>query len=101
MRLKNQFLAAQAAPAAGMSVPGFNEIDGTLVFRPPRSFNDLISGFVDLNETSGRQDRVHGKVLVADVAVGEIRDRKLGEVSEGNHSPLFHHAAQIRGAALI
>src|ERR1700720_1806632 len=82
MGLKNQFLAPQAAPAAGMPVPGFDEIDGTLIFRAPRSFNYLVAGFVDLNEAAGRQDGVHGKVLIANVAVGEISHSKLGKISE-------------------
>src|SRR5712671_1083487 len=101
MRLKNKFLAAQAAPAAGMTIPGFHEVDGTLVFRPPRSFYDFIPRFIDLNEAAGRQDRVHGKVLIANVAVGEIGDSELGEIGERDHPPLFDHSSEIGGAAII
>src|ERR1700689_4350931 len=41
MWLQNDFLAAHTAPAAGVTVASFNEINGAFVFRAPGTFDDL------------------------------------------------------------
>ena len=43
MRLQNDFLAAHAAPAAGMAIAGFHKIDRTFIFRAPGTFHHFAS----------------------------------------------------------
>src|SRR6266700_2151621 len=101
MRLQNDFFFAHAAPAAGMALPGLHKIDRTFVFRTPRAFHHSILGLVDLYETSGRQNRVHSEIVSAYVAIREIAVGKLGEVGQGDQSPLFDHAAKVGGATFV
>jgi len=41
MGLKNDIVLAHAAPAAGMALTGLDEINRTLVLRPPRFLHHL------------------------------------------------------------
>src|ERR1035437_8566080 len=84
MRWQNDVLAAHAAPGAGMAVASFHKIEGTFVFRAPGSFPRLVLRLVDLYETAGRQNRIHGEIVGADIAVGEIAVGKLRQVGDGN-----------------
>src|ERR1700686_333568 len=80
MRLQNDLLAAHAAPAAGVAVASLHKINRTFVFGAPRSFHYLISGFIDLDETAGRQDGIHGEIIGADITIGEIGIGELREI---------------------
>src|ERR1700679_1346800 len=101
MRLQNDLLLAHAAPAAGIPVPGLDEIKGTLVFRPPRSLDYLVPRFIHLDETARRKDGIHGEILVTNVAIGKFAVGKLGEVSGWYQTPLFHHSSQVHRAAFV
>src|SRR5258708_9474396 len=101
MRLQDYVVLTHAAPAAGMSVASFHEINGALIFGAPQTLHYLILLFVDLNEAAGWKNRIHREILVADVAVGEIAVRELGKIGERHQAPLLYHAAQIRGALLV
>src|SRR5438477_13070767 len=101
MRLQNDLLAAHAAPAAGVAFTGFYEINGTFILRTPRSLQYFISGFIDLDEAAWGQNRIHGEIVSANVAVGEIGVSKLREISDGHQSPLLDHPSQVGGAALV
>src|SRR5215471_9819235 len=101
MWLKNNFFAPHTAPRAGVPVPSLYEVDGPLIFRTPCSFDHAIARFIDLNETSRRQDRVHGEILGSNIAVGEVAVGELLEVRDRNESPFFDHAAQVSGATLV
>jgi len=80
MGLQDKVVATHAAPAASMSVAGFHKIDGAFVLRAPRAFHHFISGLIDLDETAGRKNRVHGEILVADVSVSKIAVGELGKI---------------------
>src|SRR5665811_782133 len=90
MRLQNNLLAAHAAPAAGMPLASFYKVDGTFVLRAPRAFHHFMPGFVDLDKAAGRQNRVHGEILGADVTISEFAVGKLRQVGDGDQSPLLH-----------
>ena len=76
-----------------MSIARFHKIDGPFVFRSPHPFHHLITLFVDLDEAARRQDRVHGEILVPDVAVGKIGMGELRQISQRYQAPLLDHAA--------
>ncbi len=42
MRLQNDFLAGQGAPAAGVAITGFDKVNGPLVLRAPAPFQHLV-----------------------------------------------------------
>src|SRR5580692_713524 len=101
MRLQDHFLAAHAAPAAGMPIAGFHKIDRPFIFRAPRTFHYFASRLIDLDETAWRQNGIHREILRADVAISEIRIRKLRQICDRHRSPLLNHTAQIGGAPLV
>jgi hypothetical protein len=76
--LQDDVIATHAAPAASVSVAGFHEVDGTFVLRPPRSLHNFVLLFIHLDEASRRKNRIHGEILVADVAIGKIAVGELG-----------------------
>src|ERR1700741_2663606 len=55
-RLQDDFFATHAAPGTGVPVASFHKINGTLVFRTPRTFHNPIARLIDLDKTSRRQD---------------------------------------------
>jgi hypothetical protein len=78
VRLQNHVIFTHAAPAASVPVARFHKIDGTFVLGAPQTLHHLAFGFVDLDEAAGRKNRIHGEILVADVAVGKITVGELG-----------------------
>jgi hypothetical protein len=77
VRLQNQIVAPHAAPAASVPIASFHEINGAFVLRSPNPFDHLIFLFVHLNEAARGKNRVHGEILMSNVAVGEIAVREL------------------------
>jgi hypothetical protein len=78
MRLQDHVILTHAAPAASVPVARLHKVDGAFVLGPPQTLHHLVFGFVDLDEAARRKNRVHGEILVADVAVGEITVGELG-----------------------
>src|SRR5260370_41802401 len=98
MRLQDYVVLTHAAPAAGMSVASFHEINGPLIFGAPQTLHYLILLFVDLNEAAGWKSRIHHEILVAVVAVGDIAVRELSKIRGRRHATRRSHAAQTSAA---
>src|ERR1700722_17714281 len=93
MRLQDDLVLAHAAPAAGIAVPGFDEIKRPLVLRPPPALDYLVPRFIHLNKTTRRQDGIHGEILVTNVAISKVAVGKLGKVSGGDTTPPLHNSS--------
>src|SRR5580700_7901846 len=99
MRLQDDLFLSQGAPAADVSTAGFHEVNGTLVFGSPAALHDFVSGFIHLHKTAWGKNGIHGQIFAANVAIGVLAGRELGQVGERNQSPLFDHASKVDGAA--
>jgi hypothetical protein len=70
VRLEDDLIPTELAPAADITIPGLDEVDRTLELRPPGTFDDTILGFIYLHKTTWRKKRVHREVFSSDVPVG-------------------------------
>src|ERR1700757_1968254 len=50
VRLQDDFFATHAAPGTGVPVASFHKINGTLIFRTPRTFQYAIARLIDLDK---------------------------------------------------
>src|SRR5258708_12120649 len=90
VRLQDDAIAIDTAPGTDKPIAGLDEIDGTLELRPPKTLRNPILGFVDLNETPRRKNRVHSEVSFSDITVGIPVVGQCGKIGECDHPPPFN-----------
>src|SRR5271156_5557527 len=96
MRLQDDGVTLDGAPATGKSVAHFHEVNRTLEFRTPYSFSYLVPGFVDLHETARRKKGIHGEIFRPNVPIRVSVICKQLEISHGNSAPLLDYTPQVR-----
>src|ERR1035437_1362979 len=101
MRTQREHWTIQFAPRANETIARLEEIDWALVFGTPAAFLDFPQRFIDLDEAPGKQQRVHGEVLGANVTVGIFALLKPLKGGQRHRSPLHDHAPYGAGRAGI
>ena len=61
----------------------------------------LFLALIHLQKSSRRQQRIHGEILAADVAIHVLLTAEVCQVSQRHQSPLLDHAAQVGAATGI
>src|SRR5262245_4670218 len=69
VRDNQKVVPLRLAPAAGVTIPQFNEEDGPLVLIAPGDRLRLVLAGVNLHKRTRADQRVHGEIVEADVAV--------------------------------
>ena len=72
MRQKDEFLTRLRTPGAGISFPGLDEVDGTVVFCSPASFEHFVPRLVHLDEAAWRENGIHRQIFAANVPIAVI-----------------------------
>src|SRR5271157_6453198 len=70
MRLQDDGVALDRAPATRKSVAHFHKVNRTLELRTPYSFPYLVLGFVHLHETARRKNGIHREIFRANIPIG-------------------------------
>src|ERR1039458_5457179 len=70
MRLEDNGVTLDRAPAAGKSFAHFHKVNRTLELRTPYSFPYLVPGFDHLHETARRKKGIHGEIFRANIPIG-------------------------------
>src|SRR5260370_17364518 len=96
MRLQDDGITLDRAPATSISVAHFHKVDWTLKLRTPGSFPHLVLGFVHLHETARRKNGIHGEIFRSYIAIGESVIGKHRQLTHGYGTPLPDHAFQVR-----
>src|SRR5262245_55159842 len=71
MRDDQKVVPLRLAPAAGVTIPQFNEEDGPLVLIAPGDRLRFVLTGVNLHKRTRADQRVHGEIVEADVAVAD------------------------------
>src|SRR5581483_8202455 len=72
VRLQDDAIALDAAPAADVAFTGFDEVDWPFVFSAPCARRGyLVLRLVDLHKCSRQKQRIHRVVFRSDIAVRE------------------------------
>src|ERR1039458_7791120 len=96
MRLQDDGVTLDRAPATRKSVAHFHKINRTLVLRTPCSFPYLVLGFVHLHETARRKNGIHREIFRSNIPVGVSIIRKQRKISHGHGTPLLDYTSQVR-----
>src|ERR1700722_6075943 len=94
MRNRYQFPFFKLAPAAQVPIPQFDEVDGTLKLRAPRSSADLSLGRIDLNERAGPDQRIQSRILKSNVAIHGFAQIEELQKPDGDFFPFFDDPRQ-------
>src|SRR5258707_15051762 len=73
MRNDQKLVAVQFAPAAGISIPQFNEVDGSFVLIVPDYCVQLMVLGIDAHKGAWPDERIHGEVVQTNVAIQDCR----------------------------
>src|SRR5258705_987264 len=73
MRNDQKLVAVQLAPAARISIPQFNEVDGSFVLIVPDYCAQLMLLGIDAHEGAWPDERIHGEVVQTNVAIQGCR----------------------------
>jgi hypothetical protein len=89
------------APAAGVSLAVFEEIDGPLEFVSPAGTRDLAPCFIDDQKGAWLKQRIHEPILGPDEGIAMILKFERFKKQQGDFAPTLNHTAQIGGPAQI
>src|SRR5450759_3593488 len=96
MRLQDDGVTLDRAPATGISVAHFHKVNRTLELRTPCSIAYLVLGFVHLHETARRKNGIHGEIFRSNIPIGVSVICKQRKVSHGHSTPLLDYTSQVR-----
>src|SRR5208283_3235988 len=96
MRLQDDGVAFDGAPATGISIAHFHKVNRTLELRTPCSFAYLVLGSVYLHETARRKNGIHREIFRSNIPIGVAVVRKLRKIRHGHSTPLLDGASQVR-----
>src|SRR6202158_1321138 len=96
MRLQDDGVTLDRAPATGKSFAHLHKVNRTLELRMPYSFSSLVLSFVHLHETSRLKNGIHREVFRSNITVGVSVIGKQFEISHGYGTPLLDGTSQVR-----
>src|SRR5713101_385841 len=96
MRLQDDGVTLDRAPATGKSFAHFYKVNRTLELRVPYSFPYFVLSFVHLHETARLKNGIHREIFRPNITVCESVIGKQFEVSHGHGTPLLDGASQVR-----
>src|SRR6267143_6122026 len=96
VRLQDDGVTLDRAPATGKSFAHFHKVNRTLELRTPYSFPYFVLGFVHLHETAGLKNGIHREIFRSNITVCISVIGKQFEVSHGHSTPLLDGTFQVR-----
>ena len=92
MRNEQELIAVLFAPRAGVTIPQFDEIDGSVVFGTPLKRVDFSHCSINLHKRARAQERIKSQIIETDVPVQAMLEVKVLDQGDRHFPPDFHHS---------